>query len=77
MIKFLQSLVNRGERSVASITANLHNTIGELEAHAEDMRAKASEKLDQIMKLEEEQAAHIIEQAQASKVAQNIKALLG
>lgn len=67
----------KGQKSVASITSSLHDTVAELEAHMEDMMGKAEQKSLAAAKALKERAEHEAEGASASKVAQNIKALLG
>ncbi len=64
-------------KSVASITEGLNDTLAELEAHAEDQTAQAA-----LQKAMAEQAlsaadAHKVESELATRVAGNIKALLG
>lgn len=73
---FIKNLIN-GNKSVASITAHLHETVAELEAHMGDMYAKAADKSVAAAKALKEREQHVEEAAAASKVAQNIKALLG
>jgi len=63
-------------KSVASITAKLHKTIAELEAHAEDQFKQAERKAADIFKLTEKQIEHSKEVDLAKKVAANIKSLL-
>jgi hypothetical protein len=76
IIDFIKNLIG-GNKSVASITAHLHDTVAELEAHMSTQYAKAADKSAAAAKALKERVAHEEEAAAASKVAQNIKALLG
>lgn len=64
-------------KSVATITASLTKTVADLEAHAADQIAKAQQKTIEAAKALKDRAEHEAEHALASKVVQNIKALLG
>jgi hypothetical protein len=78
IIDYLEGIIRRLEtrKSVATITAGLTKTVQELEAHMEDQIVKAEQKALAAAKALKERAEHEAEHLAASKVAQNIKALL-
>lgn len=65
-----------GPRTVASITAGLSDTVAELEAHAEDQEAMAAYQKAAAEQAVFAAAEHKAESKLATKVAENIKALL-
>lgn len=79
IIAYLEDIARRLETrvSVATITANLSKTVADLEAHVVDQTAKMRAKTEAAAKALKERAEHEEEVLKASKVAQNIKALLG
>lgn len=64
-------------KSVASITAGLSDTLAELEAHAEDQTAQAAFQKAMAERALRTADEHKAESELATKVAGNIKALLG
>lgn len=79
IILYLEGIIRSLETrtTVATITANLTKTVADLEAHAADQVSKAKQKAEAAAKAIKERAEHEEEVLKASKVAQNIKALLG
>lgn len=79
IVKYLEDLARRLETrvSVAKLTANLSETVAALEAHAADQIAYMRRKTEAAARLLKERAEHEEEHLKATKVAQNIKALLG
>jgi hypothetical protein len=79
IIAYLQSAIRYLEtrKSVATLTAHLSDTIKDLEAHAAEQIAVAKGKTLEAARLLKERAEHEEEHLKATKVAQNIKALLG
>lgn len=63
--------------SVESITAKLHDTVAELESHAEGQRELANHAKRRIADAQVALYDHNAEHERANKVAGNIKALLG
>lgn len=63
--------------SVESITAKLHDTVAELEQHAEGQLQLAADKKSLAIAAEAAHQAHKDEHALAKTVAGNIKSLLG
>lgn len=63
-------------KSVETITARLHDTVAELESHAEDQLVKAQIQQSAIAAAIAAHDGHRAEHALAKKVASNIGALL-
>lgn len=63
-------------KSVEAITATLHDTVGELERHADEQLQHAENQKAVIAYAEAAHDAHKAEHALAKNVAANIKALL-
>lgn len=70
-------MLNRKIKSVGTITAKLHDTLAELETHADDQLQKAAGQRDVIAAAEAAHQAHIVEHELATTVAGNIRSLLG
>lgn len=70
-------MFNNKPKSVETITAKLHSTVAELEAHADDQLAKAQAQLDAITAATSAHHAYKDEHKRATRVAANIKDLLG
>lgn len=64
-------------KTVESITAKLNSTVADLEVHAEEQLAKAYLKKAEAEAAHVAHEAHVAEHALATKVANNIKGLLG
>lgn len=64
-------------KNVETITAKLHSTVQELEAHADEQLERASAQRVAAAAAEAAHAAHKEEHLRARTVAGNIKALLG
>lgn len=79
IIAYLQSAIRYLETrtSVATLTAGLSQTVTDLEAHAAKQIATMQAKTLEAARLLKERAEHEEEHLKASKVVQNIKALLG
>lgn len=63
--------------NVESITAKLHNTVAELESHAEDQAYRAAVQAGAAAEALAASDAHKAEHERAKVVAGNIKSLLG
>jgi hypothetical protein len=79
IIAYLQSAIRYLEtrQTVVSITAGLSQTIKDLEAHSAAQVLSMRDKTLEAARLLKERAEHEEEHLKATKVAQNIKALLG
>lgn len=64
-------------KSVESITGKLNSTVSELEAHAAEQAAKAAAQKALAVTAQVAAQAHTAEHALATKIAGNIKSLLG
>lgn len=64
-------------KSVQLITAKLHDTVAELESHADDQLQKAEGQRAAMAAAEAAHRAHIAEHELATTVAGNIRSLLG
>lgn len=77
MINWIKTTVLGYVHTVETITANLTKTVEALEAHAAAQIMAARDKTFEAARLLKERAEHEEEHLKATKVAQNIKALLG
>lgn len=64
-------------KNVEAITAKLHDTVAELEFHADDQLSKAATQKAVAAAAEAAHDAHRVEHELAKTVAGNIKSLLG